>query len=556
MQVVNKDVIPPDPLYSDVSCCVGDKITPPQASHRQLTLDLGVIFMPPPQLWLPTHKLNVGGLKDGVNCGTLHLDEAKGRNFSGVHHSPVWAGPQMRCVRVDHKATGEHVHLSDLAICPQHLRLQLQPPLHGSGLAGPHESGWLSTGSREPRSTGDTCSVPLSHSPAPQTGQVSERGSRCGKCGVALARRKRPMGTYILSGEGLEMVEHPGDGRCPGLLTLGGTDRTASTGCKTYQDMQEAERAIICFEQGCYFSHEFTYLRNGKTLSSRSTIHKLDLILDNGILRVGGRINKSAMPMHQKNPIILPKGSHISNLILQHIHYQAKSKVLAPSCKLLSQEDNQKLCILQTHASKTWRTENGFSHVGIDYFGPIEVKRGRAQVKRWGGHFHLHAIHLEMANFLTTDSCINAICRFICRRGSIISIRTDCRTNFVGAQRELQEALKELNPQKIQNTFLTEGIKWVFNPPFGAHHGRIWERLIRLVKKKTSLKQQTLDDETLSTALCEVEAILNDRPITTVSSGPNDLEPLTPNHLPAEGEDNYATRNLWKNDQYSRKRWR
>lgn len=203
-----------------------------------------------------------------------------------------------------------------------------------------------------------------------------------------------------------------------------------------------------------------------------------------------------------------------------------------------------------------------FSHVGIDYFGPIEVKRGRAQVKRWEVIFTClvsRAIHLEMANFLTTDSCINAIRRFICRRGSVVSIRTDCGTNFIGAQRELQEALKALNHQKIQNTFLTEGIKWIFNPPFGAHYGGVWERLIKLVKKilTSVLKQQTLDDETLSTALCEVEAILNDRPITTVSSHPNDLEPLTPNHLlQLKAKTTMPPGVFEKHDQDSRKRWR
>lgn len=140
------------------------------------------------------------------------------------------------------------------------------------------------------------------------------------------------------------------------------------------EDMQEAERAIIFFEQRRYFSHEFTHLENGKTLSSRSTIHKLDPILDNGILRVGGRINKSAMPVHQKNPIILPKGSHSPHpttypssswtLRKKSYAFQAKAKVLDPSCKLLSEENPQKLCILQTHAGTTWRTENGRSPCG------------------------------------------------------------------------------------------------------------------------------------------------------------------------------------------------
>lgn len=41
---------------------------------------------------------------------------------------------------------------------------------------------------------------------------------------------------------------------------------------------------------------------------------------------------------------------------------------------------------------------------------------------------------------------------------------------------------------------------------------------------------KTMDDG-LSTVFCEVEAIMNYRPLTTVSNNPNDLEPLTPNHL-------------------------
>ena len=40
-----------------------------------------------------------------------------------------------------------------------------------------------------------------------------------------------------------------------------------------------------------------------------------------------------------------------------------------------------------------------------------------------------------------------------------------------------------------------------------------------------------LSDESLETLLCEIEAILNSRPITKVSHDVNDPAPLTPNHL-------------------------
>ena len=52
---------------------------------------------------------------------------------------------------------------------------------------------------------------------------------------------------------------------------------------------------------------------------------------------------------------------------------------------------------------------------------------------------------------------------------------------------------------------------------------------------KTHLKsvcnEQILTDESLSMLMCEIESILNSRPLTTVSNDPYDLELLTPNHL-------------------------
>ncbi|XP_066500465.1 uncharacterized protein [Hoplias malabaricus] len=177
-----------------------------------------------------------------------------------------------------------------------------------------------------------------------------------------------------------------------------------------------------------------------------------------------------------------------------------------------------------------------FTNTGVDYFGPFEIRRGRAKVKRYGVLFTcltVRAVHLEVAHSLDTDSCINALRRFQARRGQVSVIRSDNGTNLVGAERELRQALKELDQSRINEAMMQKGVRWIFNPPTASHHGGIWERQIRTVRKvlNSVVRQQLLDDEGLQTFLCEVESIINGRPITTNTDDPSDLEPLTPNHL-------------------------
>lgn len=147
-----------------------------------------------------------------------------------------------------------------------------------------------------------------------------------------------------------------------------------------------------------------------------------------------------------------------------------------------------------------------FTNVGVDYFGPADVKRGRSIVKRYGVIFTCmasRAVHLEVAYSLDTNSCINALRRFICRRGQVSHMRSVNGTNFVGAERELREALASLNQHHIVKSLSQRGIKWSFNPPAGSHHGGAWERIIRMVRKILSsvLRQQSLDDEEFQTVL-------------------------------------------------------
>ena len=105
--------------------------------------------------------------------------------------------------------------------------------------------------------------------------------------------------------------------------------------------------------------------------------------------------------------------------------------------------------------------------------------------------------------------------------------------NFVGAQKEMKLAIKEWNQEVIHEFLLQNNVKWLFNPPYSSHRGGVWERCIRSVRRILSslLKEQTLDDESCYTLLCEVESIMNGRPITKISDDPKDFSALTPNHL-------------------------
>ena len=91
-----------------------------------------------------------------------------------------------------------------------------------------------------------------------------------------------------------------------------------------------------------------------------------------------------------------------------------------------------------------------FSRVGVHYFGQFEVKVNRSRVKRYGVIFtYLSKIHLKFAASLDTDSYINALRRFIARRGQVKRIRSDNWTNFIGAEHELTRSIQEWNNLKF-----------------------------------------------------------------------------------------------------------
>ncbi|XP_069140958.1 uncharacterized protein [Argopecten irradians] len=233
----------------------------------------------------------------------------------------------------------------------------------------------------------------------------------------------------------------------------------------------DSEVTIIRQAQKSDFEEEISDLCAGKQVSKTSSIKGLDPYLDDaGLLRVGGRLKASNLPIKETNPLILSRKHHVSHLIVQHyhecVHHQGRvitegalrnngywivgakrliGKVInkCVSCrKLRGKLEHQKMADLPQD-----RLTPGppFTAVGIDTFGPWSVvarktRGGSANSKRWAILFTClttRAIHVEVVESMSSACFINALRRFVALRGNVKEIRSDCGTNFVGAVNEL-----------------------------------------------------------------------------------------------------------------------
>ena len=107
---------------------------------------------------------------------------------------------------------------------------------------------------------------------------------------------------------------------------------------------------------------------------------------------------------------------------------------------------------------------------------------------------------------------------------------SDNASTYMSASKELNKLFQS---PTLKSVLMKEGTTWRFIPKRAPWYGGFWERLIGTVK--TSLKKVLgrafITLTILQTTVVEVEAVLNDRPITYLSSTTDDPEPLTPAHL-------------------------
>lgn len=147
------------------------------------------------------------------------------------------------------------------------------------------------------------------------------------------------------------------------------------------------------------------------------------------------------------------------------------------------------------------------------------------------------AVHIELVADLTTDAFISALKRFIARRSKPAVIECDNAKNFQGASRALAELLTQFKSQQHQHSVssfcVAEGIDFKFIPPRSPNFGGLWEAAVKSFKKhlKATIGTTVLFKDDLETLLVQIESCLNSRPLTQLSTDPEDLEVLTPGHF-------------------------
>ena len=118
-------------------------------------------------------------------------------------------------------------------------------------------------------------------------------------------------------------------------------------------------------------------------------------------------------------------------------------------------------------------------------------------------------------------------------------MQSDNGTNFIGAVKEIKDAIKNLKHNTVTIYLNKHQIKRHYNPPLSPWMGNCWENLIKTIERclYAISKNSITTIETLTTFLCEVEYIVNNRPLLPISDNINDyhvggLKEYTPTLTP------------------------
>ncbi|XP_058817840.1 uncharacterized protein LOC131681145 [Topomyia yanbarensis] len=332
----------------------------------------------------------------------------------------------------------------------------------------------------------------------------------------------------------------------------------------TMTEMNESMKVIVRVIQYQEFADEIARLKSGVQCKR---LYNLNPVIDEEMLRVGGRLRHSQLPFSSKHQWILPNRNNVVDSLINAFHRE--NLHIGPTALLATLRRQfwvpngrsavRKITRSCVQCFKTKPTTVGqfmgdppasrcerapaFQKVGLDYAGPILLKQAGRRAVAVKGYICIFVcmvtkgIHLEAVESLSTDSFIAALHRFVSRRGVPEDMFSDNGTNFVGAKNQLHELYQmfkqQLTERKLFEFCQPRKINWKMIPPSAPHMGGIWEAGVKSAKSvlKRVCHTTTLNMVEFSTLLCQIEAVLNSRPLYAHSDDPADPEPLTPGHF-------------------------
>ena len=303
------------------------------------------------------------------------------------------------------------------------------------------------------------------------------------------------------------------------------------------------------------FPRELTCLLRGKLVLADSDLYKYVPFLDSfGVMRAHSRFQTGESDFD--SPIVVDARGQIGRAWLEWLHlsnghlgvpalmtharefhlvFQLRS-VARNVCSRCMDCRRRLARPINPPAGKlpSFRTDgnDAFRYIGVDFFGPLFVARNAKRYVLLATCLTSRAVHLEVLWGMTAGDVWTGLRRLFSLRQVPVLIYSDNGTSFVRLSKEirvLNDALVELSTSGN----LPHTIKWKFSSPFASHQGGVFERLVGLVKAHIppSMKSHRLSTEELSTAMFEISAIVNSRPIGVL----DDVTPLTPGHLVSGG---------------------
>ena len=254
---------------------------------------------------------------------------------------------------------------------------------------------------------------------------------------------------------------------------------------RSYQLENFKEQYLALLENDSQDNTQQNHTQKKITLTKTESLFRLDPFIDeDGLMRDGGRLQRSDLLLGERHPIIIPRTGHITELIVRFYHEEVchlgRGMTLnhlrqngfwiiggtaAVACRIRNcvickrrrgTVASQKMADLP---AERLAQEPPFTYCGADLFGPFLIKAKRSMIKRYGVLFTClssRAIHLEIAHSLDTSSFLNAVRRFLGRRGPIKRLFSDCGSNILGAKNSLLAALKEMNQTEIKDFYVVK----------------------------------------------------------------------------------------------------